>query len=375
MTAHGLTGPAAHRHVQYFPSITACALLTPLGLSPEANWRSIVDDRQELRCSKLIPGVAEALANRFPNAPQFAKLDRVIQIALLATADALDKTGKPSLSASDGLFIATSKGPIQTLIRSLEHPQSVTELDAEQITLGPAAIGYYLRRQFDLPDIVHTSVAACAGSLVAAARAYQFLMNGQHERAIIVAADSSVHSLFDASFSRLGVLAPADENGNRQCRPFDSAGSGFFITEAAAAVVLEKSSGGNLRMEGTWLGGDATDLLATDPAAKTLRRGIHTLAHGDPIDFIHAHAAGTRHDAHEMGAISTLAPQYVFSHKRFLGHCLGASGLVGLVLSALCHQNQTTLLRQSLPRQSTSLTLAQGFGGHIGAVRIGRTNR
>ncbi len=371
MTAHGVATRASQANIRPFANITACALRTPLGSSPDENWQSIVNDRRELRRSEVIPGVDEALARRFPNQAGLYGLDRVIKIALLAASDALDKTAQPELTDTDGLFIATSKGPVQTLIRALGNPSGVSASDAAQITLGPAAIGYYLRQQLGTPEMVHTSVAACAGSLAAAARAYEALIMSRHRRAIVVAADSSIHPLFDASFSRLGILAPADEGGNRQCRPFDPAGRGFFITEAAAAMVLENMPGENLRVEGTWLGGDATDLLATDSDAKSLKRGIRTLAGEAGMDFVHAHATGTRHDAHELAAIATLGPTYVFSHKRFLGHCLGASGLVGLVLSAMCHRHQTTLEGDSLPCRSTSLTLAQGFGGHIGAVRLG----
>ncbi len=371
MTAHGVATPASHANIRRYANLSACALRTPLGASPDENWQSIVVDRHELRSSKLIPGVDEALARRFPNQAGLFGLDRVIKIALLAASDALDKTARPELNDADGLFVATSKGPVQTLIRALDNPSGVSASDATQIALGPAAIGYYLRQQLGTPETVHTSVAACAGSLAAASRAYEALLTGRHRRAIVVAADSSIHPLFDASFSRLGILAPADQDGNRQCRPFDPSGRGFFITEAAAAIVLEIMPGENLRVEGTWLGGDATDLLATDSDATSLKRGIRTLAGGGDMDFVHAHATGTRHDAHELAAIATLGPTYVFSHKRFLGHCLGASGLVGLVLSAMCHRRHMTLLGDLLPCRSTSLTLAQGFGGHIGAVRLG----
>lgn len=372
MTAHGVSTPGSHANMRRFAGITACALRTPLGVSPDENWQSIVVDHCKLRRSELIPGVDEALAQRFPHRSGLHRLDRVIKIALLAASDALDKTTKPILTDTDGLFIATSKGPIQTMIRALNDPCGMSKSDAQQLTLGPAAIGYYLRQNLGAPEAVHTSVAACAGSLAAAARAYESLITGQHRRAIVVAADSSIHPLFDASFSRLGILAPADAQGNRQCRPFDPAGRGFFITEAAAAMVLEHSPVESLHVEGTWLGGDATDLLATDSDAKSLKRGIQTLAGGAGVDFVHAHATGTRHDAYELAAIATLGSTYVFSHKRFLGHSLGASGLVGLVLSAMCHRHQMTLLGDSLPYRSASLTLAQGFGGHIGAVRLGQ---
>ncbi len=350
--------------------LTACALLTPLGNTPEDNWRKMALDGATLNRSLLIPGVEEAIKDRFPEISEVQDFDRVIKIALLAAADALAQTDQPRLSSDDALFVATSKGPILTLLSALKNPINIDPIAAEQIALGPGAVCSYLQRLLGTTDIAHTSVAACAGSLAAVHRAHQVVQAGQHRRAIVVAADSSIHPLFDSSFARLGILAPRDERGRCECRPFDPAGKGFFITEAAAAVILERAESGVIRLEKTWLGGDGTDLLATDPAARSLRKGIRHLAAGTSIDFVHAHATGTRHDAYELSAIAEIKPQYVFSHKRFLGHSLGASGLVGLVLSAMCHQHQMTLMGDSLPRESASLTLAQGFGGHIGAVRL-----
>lgn len=361
---------ASEDGVHLTSEIAACALWTPLADSPAANWQKMAVDGAVLRRSEFISGVADAIRDRFPHSHELVELDRVIQIALLAATDALAKTHRPRLTDADGLFVATSKGPILTLLAAQQQPLLMRESAAAQIALGPAAIGYYLQKYFGTAGSAHTCVAACAGSLAAVHRACHALGTGRHERVIIVAADSSIHPLFDSSFSRLGILAPRDDSGRSECRPFDPAGNGFYITEAAAAVVLVKHRNGRVVIDGTWLGADATGLLATDPSAKSLRRGIKALSSDTRIDFVHAHATGTRHDAHELSAIQIARPQYVFSHKRFIGHSLGASGLVGLVLSAMCHERQMTLLGDPLPRDSASLTLAQGFGGHIGAVRL-----
>ncbi|MGC8561059.1 MAG: beta-ketoacyl synthase N-terminal-like domain-containing protein [Phycisphaerae bacterium] len=371
----GVTPDAGADGIDASSKLTACALMTPLGNTPEDNWQKMAIEGAALNRSMLIPGVDQAIRNCFSGSPEVEKFDRVIKIAMLAAADALAQTDQPRISGDDALFIATSKGPILTLLGALKNPLNVGPVAAEQIALGPGAVGIYLQRFLGTADINHTSVAACAGSLAAVHRAHHALRAGRHRRAIVVAADSSIHPLFDSSFARLGILAPRDEFGNCECRPFDPAGKGFFITEAAAAVILERSQSGVIRLEKTWIGGDATDLLATDPGARSLRKAIRHLAAGKPIDFVHAHATGTRHDAYELSAIAEIKPRYVFSHKRFLGHSLGASGLVGLVLSAMCHRHQMTIMGDSLTQESASLTLAQGFGGHIGAVRLRCTNK
>ena len=88
--------------------------------------------------------------------------------------------------------------------------------------------------------------------------------------------------------------------------------------------------------------------------------------------FVHAHATGTAHDAYELRAIRAACGNQadVFSHKGWLGHSLGAAGLVSVVLSAQCHARGQTLTGVPVPPGSASLTIAQGFGGHVAIVRL-----
>lgn len=351
-------------------AIPAMSLITPFGITTQANWRQMVGLQLQLRGSTEVPLLREQLEEQFPQSPGLRSLDRAVQLALLAARSALRQTHVPRLTDDDGLFIATSKGPIQTLLKAGSSGLAMDQLTAEHIVMGPAAIGVFLRRYLGEPTICHTSVAACAGALVAVHAARRAILTGACRRALVVAADSSIHPLFDASFARLGILAPADEQGRRTCEPFDPQGRGFFISEAAAALILERSDAGNVFLQRTWVGGDGTDLLAIDPDARRLRQGLALLADCDHIDFVHAHATGTRHDLYERQAIAMIRPDFVFSHKRFLGHSLGASGLVALVLSILCHQNGTTLDWQPIGPSARSITIAQGFGGHIGLARL-----
>jgi 3-oxoacyl-[acyl-carrier-protein] synthase II len=209
--------------------------------------------------------------------------------------------------------------------------------------------------------------------------AAQALWRGECRRALVVAADASLHPLFEASFARLGVLAPADPQGIRRCTPFAPEGRGFFLSEAGAAVVLENAKGKTQNpkramalLEATWIGGDGTGLVAMDEHAETLRRGLVACLPPLPPAFVHAHATGTTHDAYELQAIRAICggrPE-VFSHKAALGHSLGAAGLVGVVLSAQCHARCQTLTGLPVPPGSASLTIAQGFGGHVAVVRL-----
>ncbi len=383
------------------------AAVTPLGHTPEMLWAAIRADQQLADRGIISPEVilrlrtqarADAGALGFPYHSQHAEwpgnsiaqrvdcltprctlppmdqLDRSIELGIMACLQALTQarwTADICANGDTALFVATSKGPILRLLEAcaVQHGGGqLSESLAWHIALGPAALQTVLTNMINPGGPVQTHVAACAGSLVAMHRACHGISRGEFKRAIIVAADASIHPLFEHSFENLGVFAPPDESGHRHCRPFNASGSGFFMSEAAAAVCLQAGEGGSVEVENCLLLADGTHLLAIDPVGTSLERGLRACAAAKEVAFVHAHAAGTQHDQVELAAIGRAcgAEAAVFSHKRWLGHSLGASGLVGVVISTLCHQHGELPTGQGISRPARSITVGQGFGGHIG---------
>ena len=359
-------------------AIESLALISPLGAGTEETWDAI---RAGRRLSDR-GVISDELFNQFiTDAPVGLKsLDRSIIFAWAACQQAASRAGWGSDQLRDpdtALFMATSKGPILAVLSGCEAlqktgPMELSQELAAQIAMGPAAAGFFIARELGIKGSIHTGVAACAGSLSAVHLACRALTTGQCRRAIIVATDASVHPIFESSFNNLGVFPAPATDGRRYCQPFSPAGEGFFITEGAAALCLSFCETSQLRVEKTWLGGDATHLVATDPNACSLSRGIRCCNQGGNVDFVHAHATGTEHDRQELAAIRKICGSdvKVFSHKYWLGHTLGASGLMALALSAMCHLHGVTLCGARLGPAARSLTIAQGFGGHIGVCAL-----
>lgn len=340
-------------------AISRLALLTPFGPDP-ATWKALCGDR---RLDDHTP-IAEELLDPDP------ALDRSIRLALAAAR----RVAPPPESA---LFCGTSKGPVTTLLGALDTLAAggtLSESQARHVALGVGAMGPLLAGRLGLCGPTHTSVAACSSGLHALHRAARAVAQGECGRALVVAADASLHPLFTGSFTRLGVLAPADSAGKRRCEPFGASGEGFFLAEAAAALLIESSPAEAplAWIEHTAIAADATDLIAIDPQTQSLRAALRRAAGEGPLGFVHAHATGTGHDAHERAAIAAIAAADVpvFSHKRWLGHSLGAAGLVSVALSALAHHHRRTPAGDVLSAQARSLTIAQGFGGHIAIVAL-----
>lgn len=347
--------------------IHGIGLLTGLDAPTEDTWHAMIRGRR-------LSGrgvVHEALPARDVHP------DRAIQIAIPAASSALTQAGWSGDVSDIPLFVGSSKGLILTALEAcaaMRRGLPLTDHQAHAIALGPAAVGDVITRHFGFAPGAHTSVAACASGLHALHRARMQLQSGECRRAIVLAADASLHPLLEGSFDRLGLLAPKDDFGARWCEPFSAAGAGFFLSEAAAALAISAdppAHGSRIMIEQTWLGADAGHLLAIDPHTVSLHEGLRMCCDQQHINFIHAHATGTAHDAYERAAIRDCAPGVdYFSSKYWLGHSLGAAGLVSLALSALCHRNGRILTGRSLPEQSRSVTIAQGFGGHIGIATL-----
>ncbi|KYN04771.1 Fatty acid synthase [Cyphomyrmex costatus] len=89
---------------------------------------------------------------------------------------------------------------------------------------------------FDLKGPSHTVDTACSSSLYAMAVAYNYIMSGKCEDAIVGTAQLCFHPLVNLQFARLGVLSP-----DGYCRPFDSAANGYARSETVGMLYLQKA--------------------------------------------------------------------------------------------------------------------------------------
>jgi 3-oxoacyl-[acyl-carrier-protein] synthase II len=369
------------------PMIAGVGLVTPLGNTAAQTWDALLAGRYITDHAKV--------PLEFPSG-----ISRVSQLALRAAHEAIASTGRVWDGRDCALVIGTSKGPVESWL-SPSHWKQRADLPplpegegAEEIPsdFGLAESATDIAMALGLTGPRLTVSAACASGLHALIRGAMLIQSGEARRVLIVAAEASVHSLFLASFARLGVL-PRDGIG---CRPFDLMRQGFLMSEAAAAVCLEANEEGRkgIVIDRFALGADASHLTAGDTEGFPLSRVIQQVIGNDSVDFIHAHGTGTvANDPVELMAIErTLAekssePPSLYSHKGALGHSLGAAGLVSVVINVICHRRgmippnvRTTApltmtrvqVNQAITRRSIrrSIALAAGFGGALAAVSL-----
>jgi 3-oxoacyl-[acyl-carrier-protein] synthase II len=375
------------------PTITGIGLTTPLGAGVEQTWQALLEGRyirDHARCAAEYPPPVDAEAQA--GSPRH-EMPRVARLAHAAALEAVRHARWSDQALSDpstALIVGTSKGPIESWLGG------AFEAHCDE-AFGLAELGAILAPKLRLgAGPVLTYSAACASGLHALIQATLLLKSGAAKRALVVAAEASVHPLFIGSFRRLGVL-PAEGVG---CRPFDRQRDGFLISEAAAAVCLEMQpeTSGIARIDRFAMAGDATHLTGSDPAGNAMRYVLSRAVDARPVDLFHAHATGTKlHDPVEISAIAQCNPgggrvADVYSHKGAIGHSLGAAGLVSVVLNCMAHRTSTlpsnvqtrnpieipATLR--LARQNThrpihrSVAFAAGFGGAMAAVSLCRAD-
>jgi 3-oxoacyl-[acyl-carrier-protein] synthase II len=359
------------------PAITGTGLVTALGGNVAQTWQALLAGRSISDHAK-IPGVESP--------------GRCAKIALMAALEAIEGAKWPKKICGDdrtALIFATSKGQIEDWIAPLDRSTGCTS-GAPLGGYGLSVTTTHLAERLAIAGPRLAMSAACATGLHGLIRAAMAMESGEIDRAIIVAAEASVHPLFVGSFKRLGVLAPEGHG----CRPFDRNRKGFVMSEAAAAVCVEKSDERAIvHVDRFALGGEAESLTAGEPDGATLNRLLAHVLNDRDVDLIHSHGTGTIvHDPVELSAIEKSvggARPILYSHKAALGHSLGAAGLVSIVLNCQCHREgivppnpRTTdpmemnhvrfssqALRQNIQR---SLVIATGFGGPVAVVSLMR---
>ena len=351
--------------------IQGIGLITAQAAGIEANWTALLD-------GKLLSDHGGAGVSR-------NKQPRVVQLAEIAAREALIDAGwgaDKSRGPTTALVVGTSKGPVDEWLAARDRG------DVADSRHGIAGLAADLSARLGLLSIRETWSAACASGLYALWQGENLLRRGVCDRVLVVAAESSLHPIFIATFDRLGVLAKPGYG----CRPFDETRDGFVMSEAAAAVCLGLTPGRfPLRLERVAVASDAFHITGVDPSGEALRHVLRQAAGDAAIDFVHAHGTATEvNDPSELAAIEAVVGQnrpHVFSHKAAFGHTQGAAGLIGVVCNAQAHRhgqvppNAATL--HPIPHKDAvlnaspadrkireSLVLAAGFGGSIAAARL-----
>jgi len=347
---------------------------------------------------------------------QSKRMDRFTQFAVAAAKQAVDDSGL-DFSKEDifraGVIVGTGIGGIKEIEDQHKKllkkgPSKVSPFCVPRLmsnaASGTIAICYGVRG----PNFCVTS--ACASGNHAIGEAFSNIVAGRSDIMITGGAEAALTPIGLASFCAARSLSTRNDNPQAASRPFDRDRDGFVLSEGAGVMVLEEEShakkrGANIYAE--ILGYSATDdgyhitapLPNGDGAATAMKlalidAGVET----DKISYINAHGTGTElNDIAESSAIKSVFNQRAYkipvsSTKSSLGHLLGASGAVELIVCVkainesaipptinLENPDERCGLEMDfvpLKARQTKVNIAMsnsfGFGGHNSCLVVGK---
>lgn len=342
--------------------VTGMSAVSPLGLTLEENWRSVVAGRSGVTCITHFDAaeqgfpthIAAEVKNFDPltriSGKDARRMDRVSQLAVVAGHDAVEHAGLqigPDNADRIGVIVGSGIGGIASLeqqfaVLSARGPRKVSpflipmmiaDMSAGQVSIALGARGTNF-----------CPVSACASSAHAIGEAGEAIRRGTADAVVAGGTEAAISPISIAGFNSAMALSTRNDDPARASRPFDRERDGFVMGEGAAMLVLEDydcAIGRGATIYGELLGygstADAHHITQPSPGGEGSVRAMRLaladagLAPAD-IDYINAHGTSTvMNDKYETIAVKAVfgAGAYripVSSTKSMTGHLLGAAG-------------------------------------------------
>ncbi len=269
------------------------------------------------------------------------RLDRSVAVGLDAARAAGADAGGVSIGA---VFAGTSRGPVQTLARSLDE-RRFPPGDGPAGVVG--CLSGAIAAELGIVGAAVTLSASCTSSAAAIALAAQHILAGGADVALVGGAEAPLHPAALGPLATAGILGTADDPA-RACRPFDRTRDGTAIGEGAAFLVLERLSSARARratvhalLAGWALGSAPATRTGQEESGMTGARVLReALARGglgpEAVGYVHLHGTGTPlNDRAEAAALASVfeRPVLCSSTKAVTGHCMGAASAMEAALT------------------------------------------
>jgi nodulation protein E len=344
------------------------------------------------------------------NRQEIALYDRFTQFTMLAARQAVEQSGldfRGKLGLECGVVLGTAGGGVNTWDdnyrtvyeegKNRVHPFVVPKL------MNNAAASH-VSMEWSLRGPSFTVATACASSNHAMGLAFQMVRAGAAKAMITGGSEAMLCFGGIKAWEGLRVMS------KDACRPFSANRNGMVQGEGAGVFVFEewehaRARGARIYAEMLGVGYSADASHITQPekdglgAAKAMRKAlINAGLNPEDIDYINAHGTSTPlGDQAETAAVKSVFGDHarkvaISSTKSQLGHLLGASGGVELVITVLAVQRgvipptinyQTPdpacdldyTPNEARPRNiRCAMSNSFGFGGHNASLIVGRLN-
>jgi 3-oxoacyl-[acyl-carrier-protein] synthase II len=342
------------------------------------------------------------------------RLDRFAQFAMAASQSAVKDSGVDFENYSPykcGVIIGSGIGGLHEF--ETQHstmlekgPSKISPFTIPKLMVNAASGQVSIK--WGLRGPTSAIATACASAANAIGDAFKAIQNGQADVMITGGSEAAITPMGLGGFASMRALSTRNDDPPRASRPFDRDRDGFVLAEGAGIVVLEaeevaRARGARIYAEllGYGMSADGSHITAPDEEGRGAARAMQNcLADGrcplDAVDYINAHGTSTGlGDLAETKAMKTVFGPHakrlqISSTKSQLGHLLGASGGVELIIGSLAIHTNVLPPTINLDHQDPECDLdyipkvareahvdrvmsnSFGFGGHNASLLIGR---
>jgi 3-oxoacyl-[acyl-carrier-protein] synthase II len=405
--------------------VTGLGVVTSLGRAVDTFWDRILRGESgvgpitlfdvsgfRVQFAGEVPWNAEA--ENIANPKELRRLDRFTQFAMAAAADAVSDSGL-DFSKEDpfrcGVVIGSGIGGLSEFESQHERllhkgVDKVSPFTIPKLMVNSGSGHVSSMYGIKGPNFaVATACASAANSIGDALRAIQY---GDADIMVTGGSEAALTPMGLAGFQNMRALSFRSDEPQKASRPFDMHRDGFVLAEGAGVVVLEElehARGRGARIYGELMGygasGDAGHITQPDDEGRGAARAMSmALAdaglNADRVQYVNAHGTSTPlGDKAETVAVKRVFGNHarrlaISSTKSQLGHTLGASGGIELVVCALTINrgviSPTINLENPDPdcdldytpnvaRDATvdvAMSNSFGFGGHNASLILGR---
>jgi 3-oxoacyl-[acyl-carrier-protein] synthase II len=341
-------------------------------------------------------------------------LDRFAQFAMAAAIAAVDDSGIDFSKLSTeraGVIVGSGIGGLnefetQHSIMKDRGPSRISPFVIPKLMVNAASGQISIR--WGLKGPCSAVATACASAANAIGDAFRLIQAGRADVMISGGSEAAITHMGLGGFASMRALSTRNDDPPHASRPFDRDRDGFVLAEGAGVLILEaeeiaRARGARIYAEllGYGMSADGWHITAPDEEGRGAARAMKLClddaeAAPESVDYINAHGTSTPlGDLAETRAMKQIFGPHaqhlqISSTKSQLGHLLGASGGVELVISALAihtnvlpptinldHPGEGCDLdyipnRAREVRVNAVMSNSFGFGGHNASLLIGR---
>jgi 3-oxoacyl-[acyl-carrier-protein] synthase II len=354
--------------------ITGMGIISPVGLSLKDNWENITNgvsgitkitrfDASEHPCD-VAGEVPEFDVTARLSAKEGRKMDRFIQMGMVAALDAFEDSGLEVTEENAhriGAYIGSGIGGIETIENTTK---TFLERGVRRVSpfFVPSAIINMISGNLSIelglkgPNL--SMVTACTTATHAIGEASRLIEYGDADVMVAGGGEASITPVAIAGFGNAKALTSRDCDPSEASCPWDENRDGFVMGEGAGILVLEelehaKARGANIYAEvsGFGMSGDAYHMTSPSPggegAARCMQNAMRNAGlNASDVQHLNAHGTSTPlGDVAETQAVKlafgdNAKDLAVSSTKSMVGHLLGAAGGVEAVYTAMALHTQ-----------------------------------